>query len=159
MGVEVSHYYRRVFTGFAGRLPQVGAVGTARSRPPEVVVVADDPLVAMAAQTLPAGVDRVETDRYAGARIDGQEAPPVDAGIAVLDSGIDRDHPELNVTGGVNCVTPAPATTTTTGTAPTSPGSPPPRTTGPGSSASPPAPASTQSRFWTARIATVRPRP
>ena len=103
MKVDVSHVYRNVFNGFSGRLPE--AATSALGRNPQVAIVADDAPIRLAAQTLPAGIDRVDADHDPDAAINGQDLPRVDAGIAILDSGIDRGHPDLNVAGGVNCVT------------------------------------------------------
>ena len=54
------------------------------------------------AQTLPPGIDRIDADLSSARAGDGSGA--VDAEIAVVDSGIDTDHPDLNVVGGVNCL-------------------------------------------------------
>ena len=47
-------------------------------------------------QTLPEGVDRVDADQNATANIDGVN-DPLDVDIAILDTGIDLDHPDLSV--------------------------------------------------------------
>lgn len=95
-----------------GRLfPTVGAYA-ARMSPAVAALVAADPRVAAvtpdrvyreASQSLPSGVDRVEADLSSVKAGDGS-GTAVDADIAVLDTGIDIDHPDLNVAGGVNCV-------------------------------------------------------
>ncbi|NIR68342.1 S8 family serine peptidase [candidate division KSB1 bacterium] len=54
------------------------------------------------AQNLPSGIDRIEADRNPSADIDGVDDVRVDADVAIIDSGIDGDHPDLNVAGGVN---------------------------------------------------------
>lgn len=53
---------------------------------------------------LPAGVVRVGATRNAIADIDGRDSR-VNADIAILDTGVDRNHPDLNVAGGYNCTT------------------------------------------------------
>jgi subtilisin family serine protease len=58
--------------------------------------------VYLASQTTPTGVDRIDVDRNPTARIDGSDQR-VDADIAIIDSGVDRHHEDLNVAGGVNC--------------------------------------------------------
>lgn len=54
-------------------------------------------------QTLPSGVDRVEADRNTTAMVDGADER-VDVDIAIIDTGMDEDHPDLNIVGGWNCV-------------------------------------------------------
>lgn len=54
------------------------------------------------AQTTPSGVTRVGAADSSTKAGDGEGS--VDADIAVLDTGIDLDHPDLTVAGGVNCV-------------------------------------------------------
>jgi subtilisin family serine protease len=56
-------------------------------------------------QVLPTGIDRVDADRSATADIDGRGGR-VDVDVAILDTGVDVDHPDLNVAGGVNCTSP-----------------------------------------------------
>jgi subtilisin len=95
-----------------GRLfPTVGAYA-ARMSPAVAAAVAADPRVRSvtpdrvyreAAQSVPTGIDRVEADVSSVKAGDGS-GPGVDADIAVLDTGIDVEHPDLNVAGGVNCV-------------------------------------------------------
>ena len=53
---------------------------------------------------LPAGVVRVGATRNSIADIDGRDSR-VNADIAILDTGVDRNHPDLNVAGGYNCTT------------------------------------------------------
>ena len=101
MGVKVRHVYRHVFTGFAGTLP--AAAVAARARDPQVALLADDTRIEAASQSLPTGIDRVEADQNADASIDGEPGPTLNVDVAVLDSGIDLDHPDLNVAGGHDC--------------------------------------------------------
>lgn len=53
---------------------------------------------------MPAGVVRVGATKNAIANIDGND-DRVDADIAILDTGVDASHPDLNVVGGYNCTT------------------------------------------------------
>jgi len=55
-------------------------------------------------QEIPTGVRRIGTLQSRIVRIDGREET-LDVGVAVLDSGIDTDHPDLHVTGGTDCAT------------------------------------------------------
>jgi subtilisin family serine protease len=58
-----------------------------------VLLVEPDVVVHAVGQTLPTGVDRIEADN-SGATI------PVDVDIAIIDTGVDIDHPDLTVVGG-----------------------------------------------------------
>jgi subtilisin len=99
---EVSHVYQNALKGFAGKIPQ-GKVEEVRSDP-RVEFVAQDREVRASAQTLPNGVNRVEADVSPTAQA-GNGSGAVDADIAVIDSGIDKAHTDLNVAGGYNCTT------------------------------------------------------
>jgi subtilisin family serine protease len=74
-------------------------------RNPNVSFVAPDLTFRAAAtcdvQCLPAGIDRIDADRASVRAGDGRGS--VAGNAAVLDTGIDANHPDLNVVGGVNC--------------------------------------------------------
>jgi subtilisin family serine protease len=53
-------------------------------------------------QCLPTGIDRIDADRSTTKAGDGRGT--VGVNVAVIDSGIDASHPDLNVVGGVSCV-------------------------------------------------------
>ena len=80
---------------------------------PDVAVsldgLADDGIAAVkktssATPRMPAGIVRVGATKNAIANIDGRD-DRVDADVAILDTGVDRSHPDLNVVGGYNCTT------------------------------------------------------
>ena len=54
------------------------------------------------AQALPTGVNRIDADLSATAKIDGVDER-VDVDIAIIDTGIDPKHPDLNVVNHVRC--------------------------------------------------------
>jgi subtilisin family serine protease len=60
------------------------------------------------AQTLPTGINRIDADLSTTANIDGSDER-VDVDIAILDTGIDLDHPDLNVYRYANCAMRGPA--------------------------------------------------
>jgi subtilisin len=93
-GFGLKNSYSGVFNGFAAKIPQQAIKGLMKN--PHVVSIQPDREVHAIAQILPTGVDRIE------AELDFTPAP-VDAGVAVIDSGIDLDHPDLNVVYGVDC--------------------------------------------------------
>ncbi len=62
---------------------------------PRVAFVEPDQRVYALGQTIPVGVDRVDGD--VSQAVSGDRSGAVDADIAILDTGIDLDHPDLNV--------------------------------------------------------------
>ena len=96
--LELTHVYETVVRGFAARVPD--AELAALRRDPRVARVEPDRPLEAFADRLPTGVDRI------GADSEAEGAPPTERGVAVaiLDTGIDRNHPDLNVADGVNCV-------------------------------------------------------
>jgi len=105
-GASVSHLYRYALNGYAATMSARAAAAVAAD--PRVLLVEADQQVRAFAQTLPTGVDRISEPDSAGVtsahlHIDGIDDVRVDVDVAVLDTGIDVDHPDLNVVGGVNC--------------------------------------------------------
>lgn len=96
------HIYSAALKGFAAKIPKEAMrFLQADSR---VAYIEQDRVVRAIAQTLPTGVDRVDADQNATADIDGQDDVRVDVDIAIVDTGIDLDHPDLNVVEGTNCI-------------------------------------------------------
>ena len=102
MGVAVDHTFRNVVHGYSAKL-DTSQVATLRADP-NVEAVVPDGVISLEAQTTPRGVRRVFAPRNPISRIDGIDQR-VDADVAIVDTGIDTDHPDLNVVGGVNCST------------------------------------------------------
>ncbi|GAA4398941.1 subtilisin AprE [Fodinibacter luteus] len=99
-GASVTHVYRHALTGYAASLTPAAA--TSLSADPRVAAVLPDRVVRMSAQSVPPGIDRVGADDSSAVAGDGRGA--VDVDIAVLDTGLDPKHRDLNVVGGVNCI-------------------------------------------------------
>jgi subtilisin family serine protease len=95
---KVGHVYSSALRGFSIQLPP-GLARQAILGEPGVARVEPDIRVHAVAQTLPTGVDRIEADQNSTAKIDGVDER-VNVDIAILDTGIDVDHPDLNVVGG-----------------------------------------------------------
>ena len=100
---RVDQVYSALFAGFAAEVSARELADLARD--PAVAAVVPDFAVRGAAQTLPWGVDYVQADQNPLAKIDGRggDGERVAVSVAVLDTGIDFDHPDLNVVGGYNC--------------------------------------------------------
>jgi subtilisin len=107
-GFRSEHRFRHAIDGFSARL----TAGQARAlrRDPEVAMVSADRLL-NAARVPPAAGDSVPTGV---ARIGGSGPAGVHeagaAAVAVIDTGIDLSHPDLDARPGINCIptTPGP---------------------------------------------------
>ena len=99
-GASVTHVYRHALKGYSASLTRAAAAALAAD--PRVAAVLPDREVRMSAQTVPPGIDRVGAGESSAASGDGRGS--VDVDIAVLDTGIDPKHRDLNVVGGVNCI-------------------------------------------------------
>ena len=97
-GLAPSVVYSAAFNGFAGPISPGKLRGLADD--PRVTLIEPDRVVRASDQTLPTGVDRVEADVREIASIDGIDEE-IDVDIAVIDTGVDIDHPDLRVAGGV----------------------------------------------------------
>ena len=108
-GFSSRHRYSAALDGFAASLPRATITRLEADR--DVAFVAEDrPVEASALVPLaggepipPTGVRRIG----AATRTSVRESSSVN--VAVIDTGIDSSHPDLNVGGGVNCVTPGAA--------------------------------------------------
>lgn len=100
-GARVAHVYKHALKGYAATVPD-SRIDELRADD-RVVSVSRDQKVTLAAQTLPTGIDRV--DGELSSTVSGNGSGSVNVDVAVIDTGIDVDHPDLNVVGGVNCST------------------------------------------------------
>ena len=98
-GGRVGHIYERALRGFSFEGSEEDANRLARH--PKVRTVVADRRVEATAQTVPTGIRRI--DGQLSGTIAGDGGGAVDVDIAILDTGIDVDHPDLNVIGGENC--------------------------------------------------------
>ncbi|WP_367322991.1 S8 family peptidase [Streptomyces sp. HUAS ZL42] len=102
LGARVRHVYRHALYGYSASMSARTAAKLAAE--PQVQSVQQDRWVRATAQSLPTGVNRVDADLSPTAGINGVDRR-VNADVAVIDTGIDLDHPDLNVyrAGGKNC--------------------------------------------------------
>ena len=99
-GATLDHVYRYALRGYAARMSPTAAARVAAD--PRVASVVQDRAVSISAQVTSPGIARVGATLSSAAA--GSRGPAVDVDIAVIDTGIDPKHPDLNVVGGVNCV-------------------------------------------------------
>jgi subtilisin family serine protease len=115
-GLGVLHTYKFAMKGFAATIPASKLV--ALRALPEVASIEQDTIVTLDpdeiqakpggdvgtfAQTLPTGINRI--DGELSSTIAGNGSGTVNVDVAVIDTGIQTNHPDLNVVGGKNCNT------------------------------------------------------
>lgn len=100
-GAQVDHTYRYALNGYAARMSDQAAARVAQD--PRVRSVERDHVVTAFAQSTPTGINRV--DGELSSTVSGNGGGVADVDVAVIDTGIDIDHPDLNVVGGKNCST------------------------------------------------------
>lgn len=105
-GGTVGFVYEHALRGFSVRTSAQGAAGIARN--PKVAYVEADQLYTASAQEVPTGIQRIFAAGNANIDIDGTDDKRVNVDVAVIDTGIDLDHPDLNVVGSVNCASGGP---------------------------------------------------
>jgi subtilisin len=108
-GFRSRHRFRHVIRGFAAKLSP-GQLRSLRADPDVAFVTPDRKVEALGAVPLasgeplpPPGVRRMEAATASSAR----EAST--SSVAVIDTGVDLGHPDLNAVSGTNCVTPGAA--------------------------------------------------
>ncbi|MGW1676146.1 S8 family serine peptidase [Saccharopolyspora sp. NPDC002376] len=102
LGVSVDHVYRWAVSGYSATMTE--SAKNRLERDPSVAWIQPDREVRATEQTTPTGVDRADADLSKTAAIDGKD-DRVDVDVAVIDTGVDLDHPDLNVNraGAKNC--------------------------------------------------------
>ena len=93
-GAQVPYVFDRVLRGFTIKVPEVKFLERISNRS-DVAYIEPDLKVKMFEQTLPTGVNRIDGDLSQAKSGDGQGA--VNTDIAILDTGISLNHPDLNV--------------------------------------------------------------
>jgi subtilisin len=95
--VGLGHVYANALSGFSFSGSAVAAQAIGRN--PNVAYVEADLQAYSVSQELVTGVDRIDADLNVIAKIDGID-DRVDVDVAIIDTGIDVNHPDLNVVGG-----------------------------------------------------------
>jgi subtilisin len=105
-GFRARHLYRRALKGFSAKLSarQVERL----EADPEVAFVTPDRRVEAIASLLP-GESAPTGVRRMGAATATEARSASAANVAVIDTGIDLDHPDLNAASGTNCIGSGPA--------------------------------------------------
>lgn len=97
--LNLGFVYEHAIKGFSAEMtPMVAAV---IAQHPNVTAVQTDQVMKLD-QENPTGIQRIGVLNNALASVDGTDNP-LNIDVAVIDSGIDSSHPDLNVAGGYNC--------------------------------------------------------
>jgi len=99
--VEPIHVYDTVLNGFSAEVSAAELQDLAKN--PAVASITPDYPVQAFADPVVQQIQRTGLDTYPPAGIDGV-SNFVDVDIAILDTGVDKNHPDLNVVGGVSCI-------------------------------------------------------
>jgi subtilisin family serine protease len=99
-GGRVGHVYEHAVRGFSIVMPRAARLGVERD--PRVSYVEEDKPVSIFAPTIPTSVQRIFADGNGNIAINGSDDYRVDVDVAGIDTGIDFEHPDLNVAGGVD---------------------------------------------------------
>ncbi|HEU4671418.1 MAG TPA: S8 family serine peptidase [Candidatus Limnocylindrales bacterium] len=98
--VRPDHVFRHALRGFAATLTPAQAAAVRAD--PSVRAVVPDARVELTEQSVPTGVERIRATDSPIASINGIDGR-VNVDVAIIDTGIDPDNPDLNVAGGHNC--------------------------------------------------------
>ena len=101
VGGKVGFIYKHALKGFSIQVPAQALAALERN--PHVKYVDQDYVRYASEQTIPTGIERIFADANPAIGIDGTDDYRVDVDVAVIDTGIDFQHPDLNVAGGVIC--------------------------------------------------------
>ena len=101
-GGKRGYVYSNALNGFSIEMPKAALNGLRNH--PKVLLVEEDLAQQAIAQGIPEGITRIFASQNSAFDIDGVDDNRVDADVAILDTGIDVDHPDLNVVGGANCL-------------------------------------------------------
>lgn len=94
-GGEIIHKYTHAIKGFTVKVQNDKDLDEIMKNNPSILYIEPDYEVQAFAQVLPSGINRIDADLSSTISGDGQNSVNVD--IAIIDTGIDLKHPDLNV--------------------------------------------------------------
>jgi subtilisin family serine protease/streptogramin lyase len=100
---ELGFVYRHALEGYSAELSKQDVA--ALREDPRVKYVTPDHKFELLSQTIPTGISRTFDTENETASIDGKD-DRVNVDVAVIDTGVDYEHPDLNVYKRANCVPP-----------------------------------------------------
>lgn len=100
-GGRLGFVYQHALQGFSIETSPRAAIALASN--PRVAYVEEDRPRSITSQAMPTGIERIFADSNANLDIDNTDDYRVDVDVAVIDTGVDFDHYDLDVVGGVDC--------------------------------------------------------
>ncbi len=100
-GLQTGFIYEHALKGISANVPD-GRL-EALKHDPRVAYVVEDLERSINVQSMPTGIQRIFADTNPEIAINSVDDYRVDVDVAVIDTGVDFQHPDLNVVGGVNC--------------------------------------------------------
>ncbi len=100
-GLQAGFIYQHALKGMSAVVP-AGRLA-ALQHDPRVAYVVADMQRSISEQSTPTGIQRIYANTNPQIGINGVDDYRVDVDVAVIDTGVDLQHPDLNVAGGVNC--------------------------------------------------------
>ena len=100
-GLQTGFIYQHALKGMSALVP-AGRLN-ALQHDPRVAYVVEDMERHISDQSMPTGIQRIFANANPEIGINGVDDYRVDVDVAVIDTGVDFQHPDLNVVGGVNC--------------------------------------------------------
>lgn len=90
-GGQVGFVYRHALKGFSASLPAQALAALARNS--QVAYIESNDPVSIDVQTVPTGIQRIFADTNVNLDIDDTDDFRVDVDVAVIDTGVDFEHP------------------------------------------------------------------
>jgi subtilisin family serine protease len=101
-GAEIIQEYNHAIKGFAIKVNNDKVLENIKKNNPSVSYIEPDYLVQTFAQTIPTGINRIDGDL--SSTISGNNQNSVNVDIAIIDTGVDLTHPDLNVFKNISFV-------------------------------------------------------
>ncbi|HEY9693070.1 MAG TPA: S8 family peptidase [Oculatellaceae cyanobacterium] len=98
--LNVAFTYNNAIKGYAARIPEARLA--ILKKDPRVLFISEDRPVSITAQTIPTGIKRIQANN--STTKSGNGSGSVNTPVAIIDTGIQSNHPDLNVVGGKDCV-------------------------------------------------------
>ena len=101
-GLQLGYIYEHALKGMSAIVAE-GRL-SALQRDPRIAYVVKDMERSIIAQTVPTGIQRIFADDNTNIHIDSNDDYRVDVDVAVIDTGIDLQHSDLNVVSSTSCL-------------------------------------------------------
>jgi len=101
-GAEVIQEYKHAIKGFAVKVNNDKVLENIKKNNPSISYIEPDYEMKTFAQTIPTGINRIDGDL--SSTISGNNNDSVNVDIAIIDTGVDLTHPDLNVFKNISFV-------------------------------------------------------